>query len=1326
MWSLHNHTCYSNASLGFPDCINKVEDLIKRAKEIGLEGIAITDHEILSAHLTAENLSEQYEFPVILGNEIYLMEDNYYDKVRYQNISDKRYPHFILLAMDEIGHKQLRLLSSIAWRDNAFTAGGLMRRPTKYSDIEKVIGQDPGHIIAATACIGGELGIRVLRLIEAEEKNDVASQANERQPIEHFLNWCVNTFGKDNFFIEIQPPNMDSSTMAQHKFNHRIVKLAEYFKIPMIVTSDSHYLKKEDAVIHDAYLNSKKDEEREVSEFYATAYLMAEKEMKEYFKVSEQVADLPKCTMQIVEQAMANTSLIGSRLKTYSLKHTQIVPIIKPPSFEVQHLYKEYYDNFPMVKQYAYSNEEQDRYLIYRFEKAIQEKEQNRDIQLVLDRVNKELIELEGVSQKLGQRMSAYYLTMSKIIEIVWDKADSLVGVSRGSGGSFITDYFLDITQFDPLDYGDLTPHWRHLTADRPELPDIDFDTESSARGRVLQSMRDFFGENRVLNVCTFGTLSSKTALQVAGRGLGLNDDDVNAICDTIPIERGQVYSIKECLEGNEEMGKSASREFKNAVERIPRLLEVAQQLEGLINQRGIHASGVIITNDNYETINACMRAPKGQLTTQWDLHDTEAMGGLKYDFLTVKTIDKIRKTLNMLLKYGYMEWQGTLKKTYDKYLNPKVLDYDNKDMWDNITNIPSLFQFDTAVGSQAVKLTSPKSVIDLSTANSLMRLMGDGGETPLNQYVRYKNDINQWYEDMTKYGLNQNEQDILKEYLGSSYGLAESQEKLMLLSMDQRIAGFSLKQANGLRKAIAKKKPKLLLETEQLFYNQGKALNSREIFLKYIWEEVFAKSKGYGFSSIHSIGYSLVALQQMNLYCKYPSIVWNTACLIIDSCGDEDNEENKSQDYGKTAIAIDNLTKNGVKVLLPDINKSEFEFIPDIESNSVFYGIKGITGLNDDYTSLLLEERNKQSFISIEEFMERIPSVKKQMVNLVKSGMFDSLYPNCTREEIMMKYLDAEVSKTFKPRKSLSASDIEKIIELGLFDKKGYEKYLHHYTFFKEVTSKKYFYTKEKNKSIHLIKYNDLPFQFFDINYKHLLKEGEDYSDIDEGVAFKKSALEKKYNEIMADVMTIIGDNSFVEKYNQQCYNNSIQALWKKYCKGTVSTWEMDALCYYSHPHELAEVNRDRYGIKDFTKLSEIPEVIGTFPNQLPRYKLCRIAGAVLDKNKTRHTVSLLTLEGVVTVKFPDYLFNQYNQQISFKRADGKKQLVEKSWFSRGVLLLVTGYRRDDNFAAKRYKDSVYSAVLAKINGIKEDGTLILQDERLEAKPENVIEDED
>ena len=454
MWSLHNHTCYSNPSLGFPDCINKVEDLIKKAKDIGLEGIAITDHEILSAHLQAEDLSEKYDIPVILGNEIYLQEDIYYDEVKNNVITNKKYPHFLLLAIDKKGHEQLRQLSSIAWRDNSFTAGGLIRRPTKYSDIEKVIGQDKGHIIGSTACIGGELGIRILALLEAEEQNNIITVNEQKKSIDKFLKWCLNIFGKENFYIEIQPPNMNSTSLAQYKFNNKVITLSKFYDIPMIVTTDSHYLSKEDAAIHEAYLNSKEDDEREVGEFYATAYLMEEKEITQYFSQANY-------DIELLQQCFRNTQNIGGRLQKYTLKHKQIIPLIKPPVFEIQHLFSEYYEEFPMIKQYAYSEEEQDRWLISRFEQAIQEKEQNRDIKIVLDRVNKELIELNGVSQNLGQRMSAYYLTMSKIIEIVWEKADSLVGVSRGSGGSFITDYFLDITQFDPLDYGDLTPFWR-------------------------------------------------------------------------------------------------------------------------------------------------------------------------------------------------------------------------------------------------------------------------------------------------------------------------------------------------------------------------------------------------------------------------------------------------------------------------------------------------------------------------------------------------------------------------------------------------------------------------------------------------------------------------------------------------------------------------------------------------------------------------------------------------------------------------------------------------------------------------------------------------
>ena len=848
---------------------------------------------------------------------------------------------------------------------------------------------------------------------------------------------------------------------------------------------------------------------------------------------------------------------------------------------------------------------------------------------------------------------------------------------------------------------------------------DIDFDTESSARNRVLEEMQKYFGENNVLNVCTFGTLSSKTALQVAGRGLGMNDDEVNNIVDTIPIERGQTYTIDECLNGNEELNKSASPDFKRLTEKTPELLEIAKQLEGLVNQRGIHASGVIITNTAYENINACMRAPKGQLTTQWDLHDTETMGGLKYDFLTVKTLDKIRKTMDILIKYGYMKWQGTLKLTYDKYLNPSVLNYNDETMWNKINDIPSLFQFDTAVGSQAVKLTKPKSIVDLSTANSLMRLMGDGGETPLNQYIRYKNNINNWYNDMIKYGLNSEEQEVLKKYLLTSYGMAESQEKLMLLSMDKKIAGFTLKQANSLRKAIAKKKPKLLLETEQLFYDKGQELQTRKIFLQYVWEEVFAKSKGYGFSSLHSIGYSLIALQQMNLYCNFPSIVWNTACLIVDSCGDAENEENKTQDYGKTAIAIDNLTKNGVTVLTPDINKSDFEFTPDLKENKVLFGIKGVTGVNDEYATTIINQRNQQSFISLEDFLQRIPSVKKQIINLIKAGMFDNLYPTLTRQDIMRKYFDIIIKEEGYGKKSLNPGDLDRAIQIGIFTEKE-QRFVYYYNFYKTVTSKQYFYKKEGSRVYHLIKFNDNGFQFFDTNWKPLLEENVDYSDVEEGICFKKASLDKKYKEIMSEIVEKLNNPKTVVDFNKKCYNIAMTELWDKYCQGTISTWEMDSLSYYSHPHELANVNAEKYGVSSFFDLPEQPEVIGYFDNEVPQYRLTRIMGTVIDKNKIRHTVSLLTPQGIVNVKFYERAFNEFNQQISVQDSEGKKTILEKTWFTKGVLLLVTGMRRDDNFVAKRYKNSVFSTLLSRIKTITPEGNLILQTERIKPNDNN------
>ena len=222
----------------------------------------------------------------------------------------------------------------------------------------------------------------------------------------------------------------------------------------------------------------------------------------------------------------------------------------------------------------------------------------------------------------------------------------------------------------------------------------------------------------------------------------------------------------------------------------------------------GIHASGVAITNEPYIKQVSLMKAPNGTSVTAFDLEDCEQAGIIKYDMLTVSTLDEIHATMELLLKDGLMEWQGSLRDTYNKYLHPDVLDYTTPEMFAMLgTNKASnVFQLSTDMSTQACKLLKPKSLMEMTLVNSVIRLVSESGkESPTQKYVRYKNNINEWYNDLQSFGITKEEKNTLEKYLSKSSGLCLSQETLMLMAMDKKISGMTLKETEGLRKGLAK-----------------------------------------------------------------------------------------------------------------------------------------------------------------------------------------------------------------------------------------------------------------------------------------------------------------------------------------------------------------------------------------------------------------------------------------------------------------------------------------------------------------------------------------
>ena len=262
-----------------------------------------------------------------------------------------------------------------------------------------------------------------------------------------------------------------------------------------------------------------------------------------------------------------------------------------------------------------------------------------------------------------------------------------------------------------------------------------------------------------------------------------------------IPNERGFDWSLSDCYYGSEKDDRAPIKEFVRVMDENPLWWQLAQSIEGLVTRLGVHASGVICVNGDFVNHGSYMKTNKGQIVTALDLHDQEKCGVLKYDMLTVSALDRIHQTLNYMLEDGTIEWQGSLKATYDKYLHPSVLDYDSTEMWRMASDgeIRSLFQFDTAVGSQSIKKIQPISLKQLAIANSIMRLMADG-EQPIDIYVKHKLAPQIWYNDMyvngtdeekAKYDVLRNEvRDLLLES-GATYICFIREEDTMISNID-------------------------------------------------------------------------------------------------------------------------------------------------------------------------------------------------------------------------------------------------------------------------------------------------------------------------------------------------------------------------------------------------------------------------------------------------------------------------------------------------------------------------------------------------------------
>ena len=1323
----HSHSHYS--SIRLIDSINKPRDMILTAYKLGYAGITLTDHEALCGHIEwlelEKELKEKGEIPKDfkcgLGNEIYLIDERG---------PKQKYYHFILIAKNTLGHRALRELSSAAWL-NGYSDRGMERVPTTRKELAAIIKKYPGTLIGTNACIGGKVGSLVLALIEAEKNNNLDEIYKIKKEIDDFLHWCKELFG-DDFYFEIAP----GTSPDQKRFNQRAKAIAQFYGLKMICATDAHYLTADLREVHKAFLNSK-DGEREVDSFYHDAHLMSNEEAFE--KIS------PFYTQEEFDEMCKNSLEIMEKIETYELFHNPIIPEVKlPPCVK---FYDESLSSYPILQSLRNSDNIQER--TWAKNCLLSLKERNLEKDEYFERLELEAKIIKDISEKLGNCLFTYFNTFNHYIDLFWE-CGAVVGPGRGSAGSFLSNYLLNITQLDPIQWK--LPYFRFLNEDRAELPDIDIDLPPSKRPLILKEIRKERGELNVVQVATFGTESAKAAIACACRGYrskdypkGIDIDISQYMSSLVPFERGISWTIDECLNGNEEKGRKPVKELIKQIAQYPGLEEIIRGVEGVVCRRGQHASGVMLYNVSPFETTALMRSPNGDITTQYDLKRSESVGDTKFDFLVTDICDKISTCLDLLMKDGF--FAGLKKREiYNQYLHPQVLNLNDPKIWDALAagSVQDVFQFNTPIGIQTAKAIMPVNPTEMTAANALMRLTAqEGQERPFDRYVRFKKDISLWYQEMDAAGLTKEEQKTLEPYYLKDYGVPASQEALMLLTMDPKISHFTLGEANHCRKILAKKKIKEIPALKEKFLSQcpSKALG------QYTWTTMMLPQLSYSFSMVHATLYSFIGIQTLVLATSYPSVYWNCACLIVNAQSLEDVESSeeelddtpltysnemeefsesdneadivdsyeedcdgapvevvvmkngkkkkkvKTTNFGRIATAIGKMAASGISVSPPDINDSDFTFSPDVEHNLIRYGLRGIAKIGEDLVKTIMANR---PYTSLEDFQSKVKTSKPQLINLLKSGAFDAFGD---RVEMMKNFIDGAADK----KQTINLRNLQMLISENLIPEK-FEEQVRYFNFNKYLKKLKW----EKYYAL-----DNIAFKAFEryAPMDILIESGKSES----GFLVLQTDWDKIWKKQQDILRPWVKEHS--EELRDEVNQRSFNDLWKKYADGTVSKWEMDSVSYYSHPHELAKVNQAIYGFADYFKLPESPTIENVLKikgKDVPIFKIERICGTILDKDKNKKTLSLLTTTGVVTVRIFGDVFTHYDRQISRKNPDGTKTVLQKSWFARGNKIIICGIRREDSFQLKKYSRTPWHLV-ELITKVNDDGTIETCGERLE-----------
>lgn len=951
---LHVHTQYS-----ILDGQSSIENLFNRAEELGMPGLAITDHGNMYG------VKEFFKFAAkhpsvkpIIGCEIYVSKGDH-------KVKEKGYYHLILLAKNYNGYKNLMKIVSTGHIE------GMYYKPRVSHEVIEKYHED---IICSSACMAGEIPRMIL-------DGNIAGA-------EKAIEWHKRVF-KDDYYLEVmlhktEVPGLSLEVYEKEKeYDEVIFDLAEKHGVKVIATNDVHFVRKEDGQAHDRLICL-------TTNAYIDDIDRLRYTQQEYLKTEEEMAALFPDHPEVI----TNTLEICDKVENYTIDRGHVLP-----KFEIDKDFLDDIDTY--LEKYkgvidAGRNDEKgnDRgeefrhsvaFLCHLCYKGAQERYGDVLDDVTADRLD---FELKTIS-RMG--FPDYFLIVQDYIAAARAQGIS-VGPGRGSAAGSAVAYCLGITNLDPIKYDLLFE--RFLNPERVSMPDIDVDFDDDGRYRVIQYVQDRYGVDHVSHVITFGTMAAKGAIKDVARISRLPLDESNRLTKMIPDKPITVTETSEVElkegeepdEGDKVVEKDGKRfkivkkdvekkaTLKNCVKYIPELknelengselvrevLKYALQLEGCIRQIGIHACAMIIGRGNltdYIPITLGEDKATGQKVwvSQYEGSFIEDVGMLKMDFLGLRTLSIIKICL------------AEVKKRFGIDIDIEKIPIDDPKAYEIYSNgdTKSVFQFESPGMMEWLQKLHPERFEDLIAMNALYR---PGPMDYIPSFVARKRG-----EEPITYDLP-----AMEEFLKETYGVTVYQEQVMLIS--QKVAGFSKGKADKLRKAMGKKKIDILQSLYGEFIEGGKKNGHPEEVLKKIWQD-WEKFASYAFNKSHATCYAWVSYQTGWLKAHYPS-EFQAANLSM----------NKNNMTEIQAIMAD-CKKHHIRVLNPDVNESESNFTVN-KNGDIRFGMGGMKGFGANIVDAIVQERTEHGlFEDIYDFCVRMSGVvnRKSMEALVNSGAFDS-----------------------------------------------------------------------------------------------------------------------------------------------------------------------------------------------------------------------------------------------------------------------------------------------------------------------------------------------